>query len=70
MSPSVQGGLVLVATVAVLMTGAPVAFGLGAVGLAFLVLFQGPDSLRVAAETLYSGLNDFQLVSHSRLFSS
>ena len=31
--------------------------------LGFLVLFQGFDSLRVAAETLYSGLNDFTLVS-------
>ncbi len=63
MSPSVQGALVLVTTVGVLMTGAPVAFALGAVGLGFLVLFQGADSLRVAAETLYSGLNDFTLVS-------
>ncbi len=41
MSPSVQGALVLVTTVGVLMTGAPVAFALGAVGLGFLVLFQG-----------------------------
>ena len=63
MSPAAQGVLVLVTTVLVLLTGAPVAFGLGAVGVAFLVLFQGPDSLRVAAETLYSGLNDFTLVS-------
>ncbi len=63
MSPSVQGVLVLVVTVLVLLSGAPVAFGLGAVGVAFLVLFQGTDSLRVAAETLYSGLNDFTLVS-------
>ena len=63
MSPAAQGVLVLVTTVLVLLTGAPVAFGLGAVGVAFLVLFQGTDSLRVAAETLYSGLNDFTLVS-------
>lgn len=63
MSPSVQGVLVLVTTVLVLLSGAPVAFALGAVGVAFLVLFQGTDSLRVAAETLYSGLNDFTLVS-------
>ena len=63
MSPSVQGILVLVVTVLVLLSGAPVAFALGAVGVAFLVLFQGVDSLRVAAETLYSGLNDFTLVS-------
>src|SRR5881409_1108245 len=63
MSPAAQGVLVLVTTVLVLLTGAPVSFGLGAVGVAFLVLFQGVDSLRVAAETLYSGLNDFTLVS-------
>ena len=56
MSPAAQGVLVLVTTVLVLLTGAPVAFALGAVGVAFLVLFQGTDSLRVAAETLYSGL--------------
>jgi tripartite ATP-independent transporter DctM subunit len=63
MSPAVQGVIVLVTTILVFMTGAPVAFGLGAVGIAFLVLFQGPDSLKVAAETLYSGLHDFTLVS-------
>ena len=63
MSPTTQGLLVLIVTILVFMTGAPVAFGLGAVGVAFLVLFQGPDSLRVAAETLYSGLHDFTLVS-------
>src|SRR6266496_2927994 len=63
MSPSAQGVLVLVTTVLVLLSGAPVAFGLGAIAISFLVLFQGADSLRVAAETLYSGLNDFTLVS-------
>ena len=55
MSPTTQGILVLVVTILVFMTGAPVAFGLGAVGVGFLVLFQGADSLKVAAETLYSG---------------
>lgn len=45
------------------MTGAPVAFSLGFIGLAFLALFQGVDSLGVAAETLWSGLHDFTLVS-------
>ena len=47
----------------VLLSGAPVAFGLGAIAIAFLVLFQGFDSLKVAAETFYSGLHDFTLVS-------
>src|SRR4029077_1154270 len=50
-------------TLVVLLSGAPVAFGLGAIALSFLVIFQGADSLRVAAETFYSGLNDFTLVS-------
>lgn len=63
MSPAIQGILVLIVTIAVFLTGAPVAFALGAVGVAFLVIFQGPASLHVAAETLYSGLHDFTLVS-------
>jgi tripartite ATP-independent transporter DctM subunit len=63
MSPAAQGAIVLVVTILTFMTGAPVAFALGAIGIAFLVLFQGIDSLQVAAETLYSGLHDFTLVS-------
>jgi tripartite ATP-independent transporter DctM subunit len=62
-SPATQGFLVLVATVLVLLTGAPVAFALGAVAIAGLVIFQGPHSLGIAAETLFSGLHDFTLVS-------
>jgi C4-dicarboxylate transporter, DctM subunit len=63
MSPTTQGLIVLVVTILVFLTGAPVAFALGAIGVVFLVLFQGFDSLNVAAETLYSGLHDFTLVS-------
>jgi tripartite ATP-independent transporter DctM subunit len=63
MSPTAQGVIVLVTTILVFLTGAPVAFALGAIGVVFLVLFQGFDSLNVAAETLYSGLHDFTLVS-------
>lgn len=63
MSPATQGLVVIVATLAVFVTGTPIAFGLGAVAVIFLVLFQGLDSLGVAAETLYSGLHDFTLVS-------
>ncbi len=63
MSPTTQGAIVLVVTLIVLMSGAPVAFGLGAIAIAFLVIFQGVDSLHVAAETFYAGLNDFTLVS-------
>ena len=63
MSPTAQGALVLIVTLVVLLSGAPVAFGLGAIAMSFLVIFQGFDSLRVVAETFYSGLHDFTLVS-------
>jgi tripartite ATP-independent transporter DctM subunit len=63
MSPTTQGLIVLVVTLAVLLSGAPVAFGLGAIAIVFLLVFQGIDSLQVVAETLYSGLHDFTLVS-------
>lgn len=63
MSPTTQGAIVLVVTLLVLLSGAPVAFGLGAIALVFLVAFQGMDSLHVAAETFYTGLSDFTLVS-------
>jgi C4-dicarboxylate transporter DctM subunit len=62
-SPTQQGALVLIVTLAVLLSGAPVAFGLGAVSLVFLLIFQGFDALQVVAETFYSGLNEFTLVS-------
>jgi tripartite ATP-independent transporter DctM subunit len=58
-----QGLIVLVVTLAVLLSGAPVAFGLGAIAIVFLLVFQGVDALQVVAETLYSGLHDFTLVS-------
>ncbi len=63
MTPTTQGTIVLVVTLLVLLSGAPVAFGLGAIAISFLVIFQGTDALRVAAETFYAGLNDFTLVS-------
>ena len=63
MTPGTQGALVLLATLAVLLSGAPVAFGLGAISIAFIMVFQGFDALHVVAETFYAGLNDFTLVS-------
>ena len=63
MSPTTAGLLVLVATLIVLMSGVPVAFGIGAVSVIFIVLFQGFDSLHIVAQTFYSGLDDFTLVS-------
>ena len=63
MSPTTQGAIVLIATLMVLLSGAPVAFGLGALSILFIVIFQGFGALQVVAETLYAGLNDFTLVS-------
>ena len=63
MSPATQGAIVLAVTLAVLLSGAPVAFGLGAISIGFILLFQGFDALHVVAETLYAGLHDFTLVS-------
>ena len=63
MSPTTQGTLVLVATLAMLLSGVPVAFGLGAISIAFLFLFHGIDSMRVVAETFFSSLDDFTLVA-------
>ena len=63
MTPTTQGAIVLTITLATLLSGAPVAFGLGAISVMFIVLFQGVDALHTVAETFYSGLNDFTLVS-------
>ncbi len=53
----------LVVTLLVLLSGIPVAFGLGAISIVFLLLFQGIDSLHVVAETFWSGLDEFTLVA-------
>ena len=63
MTPTTQGMLVLFVTLAMLLSGVPVAFGLGVISIGFIVFFQGMDALHVVAETFYAGLNDFTLVS-------
>ncbi len=63
MSPTTQGLLVLIVTLVMLLSGAPVAFGLGAISIIFIAIFQGWGALHVVAETFYAGLNDFTLVS-------
>jgi C4-dicarboxylate transporter, DctM subunit len=62
-SPTTQGGMVLVLTLLMLVSGIPVAFGLGAVSIIFLLIFQGVDSMHVVAETFYNGLDEFTLVA-------
>jgi len=63
MSPTGQGTIVLIVTLAILLSGIPVAFGLGAISIVFLLVFQGFDALHVVAETFYAGLDDFTLVA-------
>lgn len=63
MSPATQGLLVIMATLVLLASGVPVAFGLGFIAIAFLVIFQGFDAIHVVAEMMYAGLHDFTLVS-------
>ena len=63
MSPTTEGAIVLVATLLMLVSGVPVAFGLGAVSVVFLLIFQGIDSMHVVAETFYNGLDEFTLVA-------
>src|SRR6266850_1101054 len=63
MSPTTQGLMVLFVTLAMLLSGTPVAFGLGAISIVFIMIFQGVGALHVVAETFYAGLNDFTLVS-------
>ena len=63
MSPLTIGLLIFVVTVALLATGLPIAFGLGAVALAFMVFFDGWNSVGFVPETIFAGLADFTLVS-------
>lgn len=63
MSALAIGLLIFVVTVLVLATGLPIAFGLGAVALLFMVVFDGWHSVHFLPETIFAGLNDFTLVS-------
>jgi len=62
-SPTVAGALVLIVTLLMLASGVPVAFGLGAISIIFLLIFQGFASMHIVAETFYSGLDEFTLVA-------
>ena len=57
------GLLIAVALIVVLLSGAPVAFSLGIVAVTFLIIFEGPGSIHVLADTLFGGLNEFALLS-------
>ena len=63
MSPTTEGTIVLIVTLLMLVSGIPVAFGLGAISIVFLLFFQGLGSMHVVAETFLSGLDEFTLVA-------
>jgi C4-dicarboxylate transporter DctM subunit len=63
MSPLLIGVMVFAVTMLVLATGVPIAFGLGAVALGFMLFFDGWSSVHFLPETIFSGLDDFTLVS-------
>ena len=63
MSPLVIGLLIFTVTLVLLATGMPIAFGLGAVALAFMFIFDGWNSVHFVPETVFAGLSDFTLVS-------
>jgi len=62
-TPLMIGMLIVVVTVLVLATGLPIAFGLGAVALGFMIAFDGWHAVHFVPETVFAGLDDFTLVS-------
>ncbi|MEJ8571934.1 TRAP transporter large permease [Microbaculum marinum] len=63
MSPLGMGGIVLVVLLVLLSTGMPIAFALGLVSIAALILTEGFDSIEIVGETFFGGLASFALVS-------
>lgn len=63
MDPLTIGILVAITTIIILGSGIPVAFGLGLIAISFLVIFEGVDSIDILAETFFSGIAEFSLVS-------
>ena len=63
MSPLVTGVLIGIVTIVVLLSGVPVAIGLGVVAMSFLLIFEGPSSLTLMAELFFGKLDDFTLLA-------
>ena len=67
MSPSVQGIIVLVATILILMSGIPVAFGLGALAIAHRAVDEVQQPVLVPVDELREGtLLPIQESGHDR----
>ncbi|AXS39337.1 TRAP transporter large permease [Breoghania sp. L-A4] len=63
MSPLMYGLFVLAALMSLLAIGTPIAFALGFVSIAALILVDGWGSLSILGETFFGGLASFGLVS-------
>ena len=63
MSELQLGVIVALVTVAVLLTGTPIAFGLGIVAMGFLVWSEGLHALGFVPDILYGSLDSFALLS-------
>jgi C4-dicarboxylate transporter, DctM subunit len=57
------GGLYALATFAFLFSGMPIAFAIGSVALVFMFLFMPVVQIDIVAETIYSELNSFTLLT-------
>ncbi len=63
MSELQLGAVVSLVTIVVLLSGAPVAFSLGAVAVLFLVIYDGIGALSIIPDIFYGGLDEFALLS-------
>ncbi|PTW62451.1 tripartite ATP-independent transporter DctM subunit [Breoghania corrubedonensis] len=63
MTPLAIGALVLLALIALLAIGTPIAFALGFVSIVTLMVVEGTGSLSILGETFFGGLASFSLVS-------
>lgn len=57
------GLLIVIVTTAVLFSGFPIAWGLALVSVGFLVVFEGPSSLKIIATQFMDELNSFALLT-------
>ena len=63
MTPLVIGAIIGLVTVVVLLSGVPVAIGLGLVAIGFLLLFEGPAAVTLVAELFFGHLDNFTLLA-------
>jgi C4-dicarboxylate transporter DctM subunit len=63
MTPLLMGLLIIAALIGVLAVGTPIAFALGFISVAALLIAEGAGSLSILPEVFFGGLNSFSIVS-------